>query len=340
MESGRGVAVWSTAEWRASAVAWIDRRLAAAGIVRTGEVDQSRVRPWSTVLRVPTSAGTVWFKAAGAATAFEAGVVPLLARVVPDAVLAPTGTEPARGLLLFPDGGQTLGERAQGAELVDGLVAALAQYGRLQRAVAPHVGELLALGVPDMRPAVMPQRFAEALRVVGEVGKRAGRREAAVLLERVAPLAAIVEDWCERLAASPLPPSLDHNDLHPRNILGTGGADVRFYDWGDAVVAHPFAAMLVPLGFVQRRLGADLDDPRFVRARDAYLGVYADLAPREELADTLALACRVAKIARVLTWDRAVRSAREAGASVEDTWALATVQTLGAVADESYLSLG
>lgn len=39
-------------------------------------------------------------------------------------------------------------------------------------------------------------------------------------------------------------------------------------DWGDSVVAHPFAAMLVPLGFVQRQLDVNLDDPRFVTARD------------------------------------------------------------------------
>ena len=74
------VGLWSSAAWREQAVAWMDRRLAAAGIERTGGAEQPRARPWATVLRAPTSAGDVWMKAAGTATAFEAGLYELLAR--------------------------------------------------------------------------------------------------------------------------------------------------------------------------------------------------------------------------------------------------------------------
>ena len=63
---------------------------------------------------------------------------------------------------------------------------------------------------------------------------------------------------------------------------------------------------------------AGFDDPRFLRARDAYLEVFADLAPRAELVETLELACHVAKIARALTWDRALRAARDQGEPGED----------------------
>lgn len=112
---------------------------------------------------------------------------------------------------------------------------------------------------------------------------------------------------------------------------------MRYYDWGDSVVAHPFAAMLVPLGFVRRGLDASVDDPRFLRARDAYLGVFTDIAPREELADTLELACQVAKVARALTWDRALKAARDQGETVPDDWAAAPAETLASLVDESYL---
>jgi hypothetical protein len=97
------------------------------------------------------------------------------------------------------------------------------------------------------------------------------------------------------------------NDLHPWNVLGDGAGDARFYDWGDCVVAHPFAAMLVPLGFLQHVLGVSVDDPDVVRARHAYLRVFAGTAPGEDLATTLEVACRVTKVARVLTWDRALQ---------------------------------
>ena len=95
--------------------------------------------------------------------------------------------------------------------------------------------------------------------------------------------------------------------------------------------------MLVPLGFVQRGLGVEVDDPAFLRARDAYLGVFADVALLDELSETLELACRVAKIARTLTWDRAVRAARDQGEDVDDDWATAPRETLLSLLDESYL---
>jgi hypothetical protein len=299
------VTAWASAPWRAAAVAWLDERLAAAGLERTGEVEQPHLRPWATVLRAPTSAGAVWLKAASPGTAFEVALYELLARAVPDRVLVPLACDPARGWVLLPDGGPSLGVQEAGAEA---LTAALAEYGRLQRRLEPYVEEMLALGVPDMRPGVMVERFHEALAAVG------GHPE----VEAMEPQ---VVEWCERLAASPLPPSLDHNDLHPWNIL----VGPRYYDWGDSVVAHPFAAMLVPLSMMEAGREA---------ARDAYLDVFADRAPRAELVETLALARRVATIARALTWERAIRTAREQGEAVDEDWVTAPAATLAELLDD------
>jgi Phosphotransferase enzyme family len=333
--AGHGTAVWSTSEWRAQALSWLDERLATAGIERRGEVEQPHLRPWATVLKVPTTAGVVWFKAAGPGTAFEAGLYELLATTAPGRVLTPIATDVARGWVVLPDGGPPLGEQLTGADLVEALVPALVDYGRLQLDLAPHVDGLLALGVTDMRPAMMPERFEQALAATRAVlDSRPADRS---IHGQVAAMGETVATWCERLVTSTVPPSLDHNDLHPWNILGDGAADVRFYDWGDSVVAHPFAAMLVPLGFVPRLLGVGLDDPRFAAARDAYLEVFRPIAPDEDLVVTLELACRVAKIARVLTWDRAVRAARDEGEEVEETWATAPMETLASLLDDSYL---
>jgi hypothetical protein len=334
-----GPALWSSPGWLDGAVAWLDDRLAAAGIERTGPVEQPRVRPWATVLRAPTTGGDVWLKAAGPGTAFEVGLYELLARVVPDRVLAPLAVDVDRSWIVLPDGGPPLAERfpdaARAEPLAQGLAAALVHYGRLQLDLAPHVDEMLTAGVPDMRPAVMPQRFAEALDATADPPDATGR----ATHERIAAMAPTVTAWCDELAASALPPSLDHNDLHASNVLGDDPAtgDVRFYDWGDSVVAHPLATTLVPLGMVRHLLGATDDDPAVLRVRDAYLGVFRDAAPGEDLAATLELACHVAKIARALTWDRAVRAALDAGEEVPDEWATAALVTLGYVLDASYL---
>jgi Phosphotransferase enzyme family len=323
----RGViAVWSSPTWRAEAAAWLDERLAAAGIERTGEVEQPHLRPWATALRAPTTAGPVWLKASGPGTRFEAGLYAVLARAAPEHVLVPLALDPARGWMLLPDGGPSLGARASGPDVLAGLAGALVRYGRLQRALEPHVGAMLGAGVPDMRPAAMPGRFGEALAAVRATTGPAGHEVAA----RVAQIEPRFAAWCERLAASPLRVSLDHNDLHPWNVLADGA---RFYDWGDSVVAHPLAATLVPLGLLRRGLG----DHDFIRARDAYLDVFSDVAPRAELVETLGLACRVAKIARVLTWERALRAAGAQGAAVDERWLAATRDTLASVLDDGYL---
>ena len=312
------VRLWSSEAWREQAAGWIDRRLADAGLERTGEVEQPRVRPWATVLRAPTTDGDVWMKAAGAATAFEAGLYELLAREAPDDVLTPLAIDAPRGWMLLPDGGPPVGARPDAVP--EAMAAALAQYGRLQRALAPHAAALPALGVPDMRPEVIPERFGEALEAARAAAPAGGGDTGA--LERVAALRDDVARWCERLAVSPVPSSLDHNDLHHHNVLGTG--PYRFYDWGDAVLAHAFAAMLVP--------SQVLDGPQLDRARGAYLEAFADLAPAHELAEELELACRVARIARTLTWERALRSAREQDEPLDPFFAHAPYEELAALA--------
>jgi hypothetical protein len=324
--TGRGVRTWSSAAWRDEAVAWLDEQLAAAGRIRTGAVEQPRTRPWATVLRAPTDHGVVWLKATALTTAFEVGLYGVLADVVPERVLAPLAADPVRGWIVLPDGGRTLGlGDADDAQQAEGLAAALAEYGQLQRDVAPVVDELLDIGVPDMRPAVMVERFAEALdaaaRVVATDADRDRHR-------RIAGLGGDVERWCDRLARSALPASLDHNDLHPHNVLEGVRGLRRFYDWGDSVIAHPFAVTLLPLRIVGELLGVDADDSRVTAARDDYLRGFRSAAPDEDLVGTLAAARRVAIIARALTWDRAIGAAREQHEPIDPEWEAAPLRTL------------
>jgi hypothetical protein len=288
--------VWSSPGWRAEATAWLDARLAEAGRRRTGDVEHLHVRPWATAMRAPTTEGFVWMKAAGPATAFEVGLYDLLHRVAPDHVLRPIATDTDRAWMVLEDGGPVLTDVMEGDELVEAMAAALARYARLQRLVAPHADELVPLGATDMRPAVLPERFEQALGLVADRDDRA----------RLEALRPTVARWCAELADAPGGASIDHNDLYPDNVFV--GPPPRAYDWGDSVVAHPFASMLVGLDMRRHELGAEADDPRILRLRDAYLDGFTDLAPRAELVRTLELATRLALIAHALTWDRVLRA--------------------------------
>ena len=308
-----GVAVWSSEAWRSRALAWADSHLAAAGMERAGEPEQVSLRPWAAVLRIPTTTTEpVWFKATAPAVAFEAPLYALLAEVVPDRVLTPLAVDTERGWVLLPDGGPTLGDRLGGEQLVTALADGLPHYAHLQRALTPHADAMLEAGVADMRPEAMPQRFEEALATVP-----------ANVRDRVEPMRDTVAAWCDALASGPVAASIDHNDMHPWNILD----GPRFYDWGDAVVAHPFATMLA-LGWI------DLEPADVERLRDSYLEPFGDLAPHAELVEQLETACRVGFIARALTWHRAVAASPE---EVEERWLTGPEESLTSLLGDTWL---
>jgi aminoglycoside phosphotransferase (APT) family kinase protein len=106
-------------------------------------------------------------------------------------------------------------------------------------------------------------------------------REEAFALEGLLP---VYNDRCAELAASPVPDSLQHDDLHSNNACWPGEADdlssVRIIDWGDASVGHPFETMLATLNSIAFHAGAlrvdrRMDDPRLLRIWDAYMEPFA-----------------------------------------------------------------
>src|SRR4051794_21439991 len=234
----------------ADATAWVDDRLAEAGLTRTAPVELFRERPWATVCRALTTGGMVWLKLPARQTAFEVGLYALLERVAPEHILVPLGTDVVRGRLLLPDGGPRLADVR--SDRIAAMEAVLPHYAELQRAVAPHVGDLLAAGVWDMRAPIMAERFDAAVAAIpgGELALPARERFAG---------------WCEELAGAPGEPTIDHNDLHDHNVLVAPDGVVRFYDWGDSVVGHPFASLLVALGVLVHAARCAIDDPRILR---------------------------------------------------------------------------
>ena len=77
----------------------------------------------------------------------------------------------------------------------------------------------------------------------------------------------------------------------------------RFFDWGDASVAHPFATLLVTLRSFAYTLDAKTDDPVVRRVRDAYLepwGLGRDGPALVELATWTGIP------GRALSWRRAL----------------------------------
>jgi hypothetical protein len=166
---------------------------------------------------------------------------------------------------------------------------------------------MLAGGVPDVRPERLPGELARLLdddaawsrvtpdeRVPADHARRRLRGELGAVAAAAAELDAV------GVAAS-----VQHDDLHGGNILVGPDGD-RFFDWGDGVVAHPFATLTATFNSIAYHTGRGLDDPVFARLRDVYTEAWTDRAPAADLARAVALARTFGCIGRSLAWERAL----------------------------------
>src|SRR5690349_17683011 len=94
---------WKRAGWLNQASAWIHEQLERQGIAVNGPIEQPHVRPWSTVLRVPTSQGDVYFKATAPTLMHEPALTEALSRWRPDCIPPLLAVDLARGWMLMPD---------------------------------------------------------------------------------------------------------------------------------------------------------------------------------------------------------------------------------------------
>jgi hypothetical protein len=224
---------WTDPDWLSGAHAWIDERLTAAGRRRTGEADQVHVRPWATVLRVPTDDGPVWFKANAPELRHEALVSLLLSQRVSDRVPPLIADDVGLGWMLMEDGGRRLREviaeerdMSRWGDILDGAAD-------IARAMEPDVERLLAAGVRDVRLAVLPDRYADLV-APDHVEQR---------FRDAVPR---VREMAEELASYGVTETLQHDDLHDGQVFVRGDRQL-ILDWGDAVISHPFFTLSVTL---------------------------------------------------------------------------------------------
>jgi hypothetical protein len=283
---------WTSPEWLAEATAWIHGRAEV-----TGEIEQPHVRWWSTVLRVPTADGNLYFKAVAPIHRFEAGLTAKLAELQPTRVPELVDVDAERGWMLMWDGGTRLRELIETPADLDHWEKLLPGYAQLQIAVAPHTTRLLALGVPDERLSVLPDHLPTLL-AAHPAGLSSDEHE------RLSVRLPEIEAMCRGLKAVGIPETIQHDDLHDGQVFFRDGRYLVF-DWGDSCVSHPFHSLTVVLRAIAWKLDLEPGGPELQRLRDAYLEPFGD-----GLAEAADLAYRTGTIARALAWHRMV-AARE-----------------------------
>jgi Phosphotransferase enzyme family len=280
----------------ASANRWIRARVEELGLAITGAIEQPHVQPWSTVLRVPTTGGDLYFKASAPVQAFEVPLLALLLEDFADRLPEVLAHDVDRAWMLMRDAGVPLREIVKTRRDVHHWLATVPLYAEIQIAAARRVPELLDLGVPDLRLERLPDVFDE---LVARADVAADERAA---LHGLRPRLAAL---CEELAQDGIPETLQHNDLHFNNVLVRDGHH-RIFDWGDSSISHPFQTMRVTIAFLKWTLGIVGDDEIDRQVRDAYLEPWSAFGPRDVLLRSFDLARIVGGVSDALTEDRVV----------------------------------
>ena len=283
-------------QWRREVETWVAEHLDDAPIL---SVEQVRIRPWSTQLRIETASGRYWFKALPPGAAYEAALHAVLAELVPDDVSGPVAVEAERGWILDADHGPTWREERP-ATTADWCTLMSGVAGLQQRLVA-HEDAIVATGLPDCRPARTVDLFDRFVTLFAELDPdHPCHVDAGTRAELVEARPAVV-DASVRLVGSALPVTLQHGDLHTDNVFDSP-TGLRLFDFGDAQWAHALEVLAVPRGVID-------DDPSV--EWDPVLAAYAgawDLTPAE-IAGDLAAAWLTQSVHRCLTWWRALSSA-------------------------------
>ena len=266
-----------------------------------------RARPWAEIWRLDTTTGRWWLKVNAAGTAYEARLLPELARagssLVPDSRSHPT--EP---WCLVADAGQSARDALRGAEpgaRIGFWTGVVAEYADLQRSAEPAA--LRSVGLPDLSAGAMLDRFDEVASdqrwFTADVAPELSRNDWE-LLGRCRPQLAEAAAGL----ADARPATVQHDDLHDANVFG-GPGGVRIIDWGDASLTHPFGTLLITLDVLAAQLECPRDDPQLSPVRDAYLEVWrTEGESTAELHRELDLAVRTGGLARAAAWRRALGS--------------------------------
>jgi hypothetical protein len=295
-------------------MAWIEGRLDKLNIELTGPAQQIHLTQWSTVLQIPISSGSVFFKATLPALAYEAAVTDFLGRQQPHRTIPPLATDPDRGWMILPAAGAPLRPQLNSLADLHLWEEALPVYARLQLDLVDHVSTLPSLGVPDRRPETLLQELEqivanpEAVRHDKSFGLETG------YLEKLPQLASRLGVLARSLAFYGLPATLDHGDLHDNHVLPTESG-FRFYDWGECAVAHPFFSLRTAFVSVENRLNLTENDPAFDPLLQAYLRTWTDYGSLTELNRAYLLSEPLASLSTLVRWWRVLTGIAPEGQS-------------------------
>ena len=299
--------IWHNPDWQKQAHEWIRAEANRNSIQLTGEIEQNHAYAWSTVMRVPSNTGTLFFKATAPETIYEIALTKMMAGWFPDCMPELVAADTTRGWMLMRDGGEQLRASIRPTQDIKPWEPVITRYAELQIGLAEHVNEILALGIPDHRPAALPTLYTQLLADKPSLMIDQEKGLTSAEFQQLKNLTPRFEQICSDLSAFGIPASLNHGDFHDGNVLLKNGR-ITFFDWGDANVTHPFVSLRT--FFVSIEISLKLDDysftPEMSQLLDRYLEAWQAYGKKEALRSAYRLSKPVASISKALAWRETV----------------------------------
>jgi hypothetical protein len=300
--------LWHDPEWQKQAYDWIYAEVQKQSIQITDAIEQNHAYAWSTVMRIPSDQGMLFFKATAGATVYEAALTQKLAGWFPDCIPELIAVDTTRGWMLMRDGGEQLRASIRPTKDVMPWQTVIRRYAELQIGLAEYVQEILSLGIPDRRLAALPAHYSQLLSDTESLLIDQEKGLSSADFQKLQALMPRFEQICNKLAAFGIPESVNHGDFHDGNVLIKDGR-ITFFDWGDASVTHPFVSLRT--FFVSMEISLQLDDyapptPEMTALLHRYLEPWERFTSQGRLLSAYNLSRPVASIVTALSWHQTI----------------------------------
>jgi Phosphotransferase enzyme family len=293
--------LWEEPIWFAKASSWIDNHLSRQNIIRIGAIEQFRIRHWSTILRISTNVGDIYFKAVIPELAYEAALTETLSRWYPGCMPQIFAISRENGWLLMSDGGMSLNESLKTEDDIQHWQMILPIYAQLQQNFVQHLDELSLVGILNRRLEILPNIYEELLTNTEALATNHPDGISLSEYQRLQDNAGLFASLCEQLAALGIPETLHHGDLHDGNIFINNGSYI-FFDWGDSSISHPFFSIRDIYANLNRRFGLGKNSFWFQQLKGCYLAAWVEYETREKLEVAFELAQKLSPIPDILRW--------------------------------------
>jgi aminoglycoside phosphotransferase (APT) family kinase protein len=225
---------WAHRGWFRATESWIREEAGKLGMSPTGRLEQLKTWGISCVLRQPTDAGALYFKAVPTLFAQEPLITQHLSRRFPGHVPPPLAyrVEAGQSWMLLKDiGGGVARDSTLTLRQWEDLLGLL---GRIQRESVGYVDDLLRAGCADRRLDLLASQIDELFSDQDATGELTETE-----VETLRAYAPRLKIMCAELADCGIPQTLVHGDFHTGNVSLVDEGYIIF-DWTDACITHPF----------------------------------------------------------------------------------------------------